>query len=645
MNRWLLCGFIVVSLAGDVTATSFEPIPVVAAVKRASAIGRCEVVNLQVARDPAGAIRTYATLQVLETIKGTLPPQIVLNYPGGKLGIENAYHDFSPEFAAGGEYLVFFDLQADGSLSIFNGPRGAIRLDLPAGRAEKVQARAKQMLSEVRQSTGGRRITGANFQRFAPISTAPVSGQSVSTGSWQAASVTADGGSGFTEVGGVPRRHTAPDRGETIKVLVDTDFLPPGITQPQALQALQNALDAWETASSVRFEIEGTVSFGQAAINVDLNDGRLRIQMHDAYNLIPNSNTTLGIGGGVFRSGFVAQDPLPGRGGRVFAKEFDETIRSYVVLDHEKATLATLGFFEQVLCHEIGHALGLAHSSENNAEPNPLFSEAMMYFKLISPSTRGAALGTYDGPKLQESHPISNTPPFSPNRVFEIVTAAPAGQAILNNLPRINRVTLQGGDLQSDSQTLNLQLITQTGENEFVLQGNVLRCLPTSFSQAPRLSDSEIEEGVIFSQALLRYSDGIHASPIFSVSSVALWASQHPAQATPNGLPGDWASPFFGVQNPNPNLDPDGDGFTTMDEFLFGTNPVNAESKLQITNFDGSVLQWAARPFDAYILETSVALGVWNPIGFLRVPTFGNPSVNLPTAFGNRNFYRVRRLE
>src|SRR5690606_34333378 len=92
---------------------------------------------------------------------------------------------------------------------------------------------------------------------------------------------------GYMETSGLPTRFTRCDGGESIPCLVDIDpgKLPTGMDVAGALAAVEEAFHAWSSVSSLRFRIEGITSFGTAANLVAKNDGHIRIQLHDTYNV------------------------------------------------------------------------------------------------------------------------------------------------------------------------------------------------------------------------------------------------------------------------------------------------------------------------------------------------------------------------
>ena len=145
---------------------------------------------------------------------------------------------------------------------------------------------------------------------------------------------------------GIGARFLQPDQGMPIPYLVDVEALPAGISQTTALGAVSNALAAWETLSSVRFEYRGLQSFGKAASTVTINDGTLRIQLHDLYGAITGS-TTLGIGGRSLTINNTSSDWTTG--GQVFGNDFNKTTRGYVVLKHTNTSMQDPLTFEEVL--------------------------------------------------------------------------------------------------------------------------------------------------------------------------------------------------------------------------------------------------------------------------------------------------------
>jgi hypothetical protein len=378
-------------------------------------------------------------------------------------------------------------------------------------------------------------------------------------------------------------------------------------------------------------------SFGQAAPNVAINDGRIRVQFHDLFGYITGSST-LGKGGRNYS--ISSSFPNGGMGGRVIDTEFFPNNFGYVVLKHTATSMQTLKTFEEVLCHEVGHVLGMAHSSENPSEPPGTLREAMMYFQ-VHADGRGATLGSYDPPIIQKVHPPANTPPYGYDRVMDIVTASPQP-----NVAGINSVQVAGFDKQGT--VLSLVVTNGTTFNgAFTLQGSLLRYAATSpFSDSGRFDPA----GNSFRDAIfVRYSDGVNGSPFVRVRVLSYNLDTKPAGAS-DGLPDSWAIQYFGSSTPSAGAktraqdDFDGDGRTNLEEWLAGTNPALGTSVLKLDPFNGSSVSFTARPYEVYELIQSTDLPVWTRVVNPLLPTTTSGVFPGVGATGGRKFFQVRRV-
>ena len=121
-----------------------------------------------------------------------------------------------------------------------------------------------------------------------------------------------------------------------------------------------------------------------------------------------------------------------------------------------------------------------------------------------------------------------------------------------------------------------------------------------------------------------------------------------------NGLPDWWETAYFGSIGGNPAADPDGDGFTNLQEYLMGTQPNNPASKLAISQSQSVpnggnqdfVITFPTASGVTYRVECSdtLAVGSWVPLGS-DINGTGNPApvtdANAVTLHAGR-FYRVR---
>jgi hypothetical protein len=631
MKRILLAATLIAILRLGTTplaASSLARISTRQHVDTAAAIGRATVLQVTSFRAADGVIRTRTLVRIDVVLKGVLPPVLQLVHVGGRVEDEGSEDGLAPKFVVGEARLLFLARDADGEAVALNGFASAPRLTRTDAGFTTVGGR---LLDEVRLLAGkAGALPGGDFTDQAgqwsglvPVLNAPPPPDT--------------SGLITDQNSGAPSRYLAPDRGEPIEYIVDAATLPAGMTLTAATNALANAFAAWSAVSSLRFKFVGFETFAQASPNIAIKDGRIRVQLHDTFNYILSSST-LGIGG---RSYAVSSAfPSGGMGGRVGALECYPNNFGYVVLNHRSVSMQNLATFEEVLCHEIGHSLGLAHSSENPSEPNQVLVEAMMYFQQHVPP-RGAVLGSYDPPILRKVHPLNNTPPYGYDRVMDVVAASPQP-----NVAGVNSITATGYDLQGDTLTGSLEGPT-SNNGTFSMNGGLLRFTPAgAFPTSIRIDPAT--PGA-WDSAILRFDDGVHASPYVAVRVLSFNLDTKPTGAV-DGMPDWWTQQHFNSTTPTAGAktraqdDFDGDTLTNLEEWLAGTDPKTASSKLQITSFNGATLGFDARAYEVYEL-----MGTTDFITWTRAANPGSPKTAVGTFSGagastGHKFFQVRRV-
>jgi hypothetical protein len=180
-----------------------------------------------------------------------------------------------------------------------------------------------------------------------------------------------------------------------------------GAPEATSAAALEQALAAWTAVDggSLVLAAGSTVPAAPSSIG-GMPDGDNVVTFDDPFGEASDlvaCTGVLAVGGFVS----VAADEFPETvrtiGGERFAKIFEgDVVVNPGVVD---CLGSGLGLAE-VLAHEIGHAIGLAHSSENPAEPDPVKEDALMYF-LAHNDGRGASIRSDDAAGLRAAYPAA----------------------------------------------------------------------------------------------------------------------------------------------------------------------------------------------------------------------------------------------
>jgi len=620
------------------------PLPIDQHLRLAQAVCRGTVVRMECFKDSAdGHLYTRTHVRVDEVFKGKFPAVVLIVHRGGSVGAEGERDGWAPQFKVGEERLFFLARHGNGTLQALNGCASALKLQRlgsvllssrkTAGRG--FVAADAALLEEVRRQSVRSDDPGIDVTDQAGVEPASLAEEPPAPAAAASTAVT----NLLVDEFGNSSRFLAADRGEPIPYLVDADALPIGISLTQAIDAVKSALNAWATVTSLKFTFEGVQSFGRPAANVTNSGGKIRVQLHDLYGYITGP-TTLGKGGRYVVRDFTSSGW--GNGGRVIGNEFDESTAGYLTLKHTNVALRTLATFTEVLCHELGHVLSLAHSSETYPESNPTLREAMMYF-LVHADGRGATLGTWDPPVIRQVHPPGNTPPYTYRRVMDIVTFA-FGEPSVSGL---NEIQLRGYDLQST----NLAPTTSAEDassGSFSLAGNWLKFTADDLYDSQGRLDPAGNS--YYDRIAVRFSDGTNASPSVYVRTISLNPDTEPF-FDEDGLPDDWMITYW--DDPDPGAGPnreavddyDGDGFTNWQEYLLGSSPIDRNSHLRILSITSNALTWQAKPYELYEVDSSTDLKTWTRVLNPVMPT---TNVGLVTGLmnngANAQFFRVLKV-
>lgn len=372
-------------------ATTYVMMSDQALADQASAIVDVKVVGVEPAPIVDGPPATDYLVEVNRLLKGDLAGStVVVRVPGGvnPLGLGLKVWG-APRFAEGENALLFLRPAQDGTYRILHLMLGAFHKRLLGGRAV-----ALRDLSEAHE-IGPKAEDGADsirdFERFSDwvedrAEGVPNEGGYVLGRAKAGLGSASESFSYITARDGSPIRWFRFDRGQNVDFTVNATGQP-GLSLEATADAFRVALNAWieDPGSNVQLVYAGTTGAGGGLAR---SDGVNSILFDDPYRDDPGEAVegtfTCGVGGVIAMGG-----PWFYSSTRAFrGKRFHEAAEADIVTND-----GTECFFrenprvaEEVFAHELGHTLGLGHSSQR---------EALMYTNAHNDG-RGARLSVDD---------------------------------------------------------------------------------------------------------------------------------------------------------------------------------------------------------------------------------------------------------
>ena len=424
-----------------------------------SAVVTGRVLDIVSGRDPdVGYIYTYVTIELDDVIKGRLAdPTIVVKQLGSKVGdLEMVVYD-QAGFTVGEEVLLFLtERPRDGTLQTTGLWQGKWHIERDpetgAGVALRSPFSERPMTgllgigedddvrlldpfrAELRQweDVSSRGPTAAALRSRPddePLSASPVD--------------TEETDDGFTLLGSGARWHEA-DSGAPVLIDAQASGQPGlsggGFAEMAAATAIWNAAGASLSLATGTNNRANGFTRAQACADSNIVDNRLAVYFDDPCDEI-GSGGTLAIGGFYSSSSDVRN---------VNGTSFRKIIKGFVIYSDGASVqswLTTSRCFQDVQVHEIGHAIGLGHTSVSGNIMNPTLDSACLSAGLSIPATAAlsGSLGSDDVAGLRFIYPSATaTAPDAPSSLVTVATSS-------------SRVDLSWNDASGDESGFKLQ--------------------------------------------------------------------------------------------------------------------------------------------------------------------------------------------
>jgi hypothetical protein len=402
-SPWLAIAALVVAgvTTGPARATTFVAMTERALARAADAVVVGSVTDVETVGDAAGGIHTLVTIHVEAAHKGDVGHEIVLKQPGGELAERGLVIPGSPTFTRGERNLLFLSAARDGTARTTALGMGQYRLT-PDGAAERTLTEPVLGGGRVRRVKLVRLLrTIAKAVRTDPGMPRPLVAvpAEVTTPGLERAQVGA-----FTLMDSPSGRWHEADLGETVVYGVDPGG-DPALGVAVSFAALDAAFAAWSAIDGSSL----TVVRGDATELAPLIcDGLSQIIFGDPFNEMPKPHACSGI---LALGGYCTKGRSASETDVVNGVRFRRIAEGNITFNSGfgGCSFWTEANLAEVATHEIGHTVGVGHSSESDDEPQPALKDATMYYRAHFDG-RGASLRPDDVAAARYLYPGTPSP-------------------------------------------------------------------------------------------------------------------------------------------------------------------------------------------------------------------------------------------
>jgi hypothetical protein len=357
-------------------------------------------------------IYSYVTVKVSRVIKGEVTGgTIVLKQLGGWLPDRSSHVFGAPSFRAGERVVLYLNTDSEGALHVAHLFMGKYTIERDSATGRRIVSRnasgeVRKMVEPVAGEVTEQMEYGAYMRRLRQLLSEPASVEAQQAYDNQTPLVEIPAERvglpapveplpAFTLLGSGYRWFEA-DTGTVVPYFVNPD---PELNASGGVSEVTAALNAWTnipTASVI-------LSYGGSTTNCGFRrDGTSAVSFNDCANQMDDPvgcSGVLAIGGVAAAS---SQTIV------VNGHTFNRTVEGDVVFNRNfQCFFSNSSNLAEVATHEIGHSIGLGHSSQNPQEPNETLRDATMFYSAHGDG-RGAAVRTDDIDGAEYIYPASS---------------------------------------------------------------------------------------------------------------------------------------------------------------------------------------------------------------------------------------------